>query len=476
MNHSLDYADNAEKIKRNSEIVRTRRVFAEMATHVMHVITISCPYLSTGTAPSNQFKLLVTGPPNGGKTSLVHRLIQSSEQPTKGRTKVHFCKITDPHRWREMDFSSQLTVLSQRYQNTKVPLSTVDVNITKPAASLSTAKNSHISVVIFDIDGDDCNCELLPLLLTPQDIVLLVYNASEVLANKSFGSLDYFLKSVCFHCSVEVCRSDLNSHHWPRIVMVGTHADLLTPKDKSDIDVLFRNYSRGKLFSKHFESLCFIDCIKGRKYHLQDTILSAAKLLCNKRCPLAYFEFEYNILQLRHTQIHIKKEEVLAIANQFGITVGEPLLKYCRNKGIILYYPTTESLQDDIFIFPCKIINLLSFMLAENNPRVMVLGMSLRDRFAQLSDSRKKLVVYLLQNFLFSGRLSAIQNTTIGFRYENDTILMPLLLKWCNATVNCDHAEIIYFFPDKFLPKCVFHQLLANTVDWCYIGNHKIVR
>ena len=435
----------------------------------MHAIL--CPYLSTGSAPSNQFKLVVTGPHNGGKTSLVHRLIGPSEQSTKGITEVHFCKITstDPHHWRKMDLGSHLAMLSQRFQKSKVPLSTVDVLHTdKPAASSCTAKNSHISVVIYDVDGDDCNRELLPLLLNPQDIVLLVYNASEVFDDKSFGNLDEFLQSICSHCSAESCKNDQNPYHWPRILMVGTHADLLPPKSKSAIANLFHDYSNGKLFLKHLEPLYLVDCINGNIDRLQDTILSAAEPLCNKSCPLAYFMFESSILKLCHTRMRVKKEEALQIANQCGITAGESLLKYCWEKGIILYYPTVESLQDDIFSY--RIIHLLSFMVIKKY-------LMLRDKLAQLKESYKRLSVYLLLNFRFAGRLSFRHfNFQFCFCYDKELFCIPSLMKSSNSTMNYDHVEIFYFFPDKFPPIYVFHQLLASTVDWCFIGNHKIVR
>ena len=34
MKHSLDYADNTEKLKIELEVVRTRQVFAEMVTYI----------------------------------------------------------------------------------------------------------------------------------------------------------------------------------------------------------------------------------------------------------------------------------------------------------------------------------------------------------------------------------------------------------------------------------------------------------
>ena len=43
VNHSLDNADNAEKTKRNLEVVQTRRVFAEMVTYYISTL---CEYFT----------------------------------------------------------------------------------------------------------------------------------------------------------------------------------------------------------------------------------------------------------------------------------------------------------------------------------------------------------------------------------------------------------------------------------------------
>ena len=431
----------------------------------------SCPYTSTGTAASSQFKLVIIGPPGGGKTTLVHRLIKPSNQIAKGRTKAHFCKITNinPHRWREMSLQSQVTALSQQYKKAKPPLPPDDdLNPDAPSTKFISTKHSHISVVIYDIAGDDHNCELLPLLLNAQDIVLLVYNASEVLANKSFDTLDYFLQMICSHCSTEYCSDDPNPIHWPRIVMVGTHKDLLSSKSESTIISLFNRYSIGKSFAKHLvQPLLFVNCLTGKLKHIQDTVLSVAKSLYEKPCTLSYFKFEHDILVLcqNRTLVQLSKEESARIANQNDITDLEPLLQHCANKGIILYYPKFPLMQDDILISPFTIINTISSAVGNQsclpvNERTTVL--SLLWMFRLISRLPTDMMVNDISEF-----------TEVFFRFNNTLLILPSHLKTFTTAdididaVNLNCAEIIYVFPDGFIPKVVFYQLFTFVIDLC---------
>lgn len=409
---------------------------------------------------------MVIGPPGAGKTSLVHRLLNKPLEyylSTKG-TEVHCGMITMPHHWVESDLDYQIMALSRVTHD--------DFTY----GYQQTIHSSYISVTIYDINGDDCHSELLPFLLSPQDIVLLVYKASEVLANKSFDSIDYFLQSICSHCSTECCSDNPNPIHWPRIVMVGTHLDFLSSKSTHNLST---RYFTEKLFVKHIDAHRFINIYGGEINHIQDAILSAAKPLYKKQFPLAYFKFEQNILRLHHRRTRIKKEEASAIANQCGIAAVESLFKYCRNKGIILYYPQVESLQGDIFV-PSKIIKLLSAIIGGQSPSIRSSSViSIHNSFALFSEPRKRLAVYLLTKFRLASPLPAAHmntNDQASFDYGSETYLIPSLLKRSKAKLEVNHAEITYYFFGEFLPKCFFHQLLASTIHWCYDENHKIVR
>ena len=425
----------------------------------------SCPYTSTGTAASSQFKLVIIGPPGGGKTTLVHRLIKSSKQIAKGRTKAHFCKITstNPHRWREMSLQSQVTALSQQYKKAKLPLpADEDLNPNEPSTSFIAAKHSHISVVMYDIAGDDHNCELLPLLLNAQDIVLLVYNASEVLANKSFETLEYFLQMICSHCCTEYCSEDPNPIHWPRIVIVGTHKDLLSSKSESTIISLFNCYSIGKSFVKHLvQPLLFVNCLTGKLKHIQDTILSVAKPLYEKLFTLSYFKFEHDILvRCQNQKLVLLSKEM--IANQSDISDLEPLLQYCSNKGIILYYPKFPLMQDDILISPFTIINTISTTFGNHS----CLPVDERATVVPLLSMFR--LISCLPTDIMINDIAAF--TKVFFHFNNTLLILPSHLKtYTAADIDIDEVnlEIIYVFPDGYIPKIVFHQLLTFVIDLC---------
>ena len=186
-------------------------------------ICIIVSYLSTGSKTSNQFKIVIIGPPRAGKSTLIHRLLdkplQSGKQLSKW-TEVYFCKINSDS-WTETDLDS-----------------------------------SDYNAVIYDISGDDIEVGLLPLLLTPQCIVILVYNASNTsraLSSNPFAfNFEYFLRSVCSHCSTGCCSdADPNSVHWPKVVIVGTHKSFLESETVSAIVKLCSAESSGKLFGKH---------------------------------------------------------------------------------------------------------------------------------------------------------------------------------------------------------------------------------
>ena len=63
------------------------------------------------------------------------------------------------------------------------------------------------------------------------------------------------------------------------------------------------------------------------------------------------------------------------------------------------------------------------------------------------------------------------------FFYNSDKVLiMPSHLRTVTVdTLNLDYTEIIYHFPDGFLPKCIFHQLLAVVLRLCRVGQFEVI-
>ena len=442
---------------------------------------------TVGTTTSNQFKIIVIGPRGSGKTSLINCLlnkqVQSSYQPTKG-AKVHYCMISDSHKWSETTLNYLIFTLNKR-----VKTFSLDSNMSRPNTGESDIKN----VVIYDVGGDEINHVLLPLLLAPKDIVLLVYNAHAYYFSTASYTvvLDHILQSVSFNCSAQCCKDDLSSTHSPQILMVGTHADLLSSKAMLTIADSLSRHSNGKLFKKHLSQsfFHFVSCkthkLKENMERLQDTILSSAKPLYELNLPVAYLQYEAEILSRYKCGIYLEKVEALNIAHQIGIVSVEELFEFFKFIGVILYYPNLEELKDYIFISLCTIMKLLSVVTAKENHHSLHMERhlwSLHASFSRLSLSDKNLAVRLFLNFKLVGYLPS--DVKFGKNLHNTcfldgefSYLVPSHLN--NATEqlsDCIGPSVIFWFPDRFLPKYVFHQLLAEVTSWCYSKGHKFKR
>jgi len=420
--------------------------------------------------------MVVIGPPGSGKTSLINSLLnrkcQPSYQPTKGAI-IHYCKISDLYNWTETTLNYLIFALDKR------------VKAFSSDSDISSSESAIKNAVIYEISGDEINQVLLPLLLTPQDIVLLVYNAHlyHFSSSKYTVVLDHILQSVCFNCSAQCCKTDLNPTHSPQILMVGTHAELLSPKDVLNIANSLQQYSKGKLFEKHlsqFNPFHFVSYEAPENIQkLQDTILSSVKPVYEITVPAVYLQYEAKILSQSKSQMYLEKGEALKIAQQMEIESVGALFEFLRAIGIILYYPM---LKDFIFISPSIMIKLISVVTTAKNHQSLHMERhhrSLRGLFSRLSSSDKTLAVQLFLNFGLAGYLPS--DIKFGrdacLLYEKHSLLVPSLLSnIAEQLSNCVGPSVIFWFPDGFLPKYVFHQLLAKVTSWCYEGGHKFSR
>ena len=400
------------------------------------------------TTASNQFKIVVIGLPNTRTTHLIHRLLnkQSYCLQTK-RFKVYHCTIsTETGEWREENTINYRTF---------------------------TRDQQCVRAVIFEVIATKTILELLYLLIAPEDIVLVVYDTSSLSTRSCMADIDYILNSASSHCSAKCCSSAIHSPHFPLVLMVGICNDFTKCLQ---VVKFLRDYCHGETFEKHIlqrdkDAFHFIG-EDGSAYFdniipfLRVVILTAAEPVYNQPCPSVYLQFGQAIVELYESRSCLTKIQALVVASQAGIETActEQLFEHFRNKGIILYYPQVQRLQDKIFISPQMIINLITSVF-ELSPRYS----SLHESYMQRTPMQRKLLVYLLENLdlAVGGHWSFSETSKAGFYHDDTPFIIPSLVNSKLFKIKPEgYVRILYCFPNRFIPKCVFYQLITRLIDW----------
>ena len=405
----------------------------------------------SGTRASNQFKIVVIGLPNAGTTHLINRLLNTRFTQTK-RFKVYHCSInTTTFVWRETNRNYQL-----------------------PANN-----KSCIRAVIFEVIATKTIIDLLYLLIAPEDIILLVYDPSLLSTASYMADIDYILNFVSAHRSAECCSSALK-HHFPLILIMGIHtvpsmnlqANYFPcdnkPYKKHILQLGEHSFQKKSIFSEH----------KTPEYNLlilKKLIIAVAKPVYTQHCPSAYIHFEKTILSQSESRSLLTKAQVMEIACQAGIeTTEQPfeLIEYFRKKGIILYYPKVQALENKIFVSPHILYHIICVFEQSE-------CLSFQEAFELRSETVKKALVHLLKAFdlAVAGHWANSKALQAGFLYDGTPFVIPSLLdtKVVSKKLNPkDYVGVVYYFPGDFLPKCVFYQLMTRLINWFHSDENTI--
>ena len=395
------------------------------------------------TSVSNRFKIVVIGLPNTGTTYLIHMLLnkQFHYQQTK-RFKVYHCAISaETLEWREEEINDE-----------------------------TFAKDTLcVRAVIFEVIVTRTVLELLYLLISPEDIILLVYDPSSLITPGYMSYINYVLNFVSAHCNAEHCSSAMNFPHFPLVLMVGLCNKFIS---YSHIIGFLRKCFHGETYEKHIlqedkDAFHFIDestnAYSGVMFFLKKVILTAVKPLCDRPCSYSHLQFEQTILKLYKIRSCLSASE---IADQASIETTEYLFEHFRKKGIILYFSTVESLCDKIFISPQRIINLITSVFEPLSG-----SLSLQESFMQRTSKQQNLLAYLLENLDLAvpGHWIIGKTSKSGFYYDDVPYIIPSLLQTKLDPKKLrpkSYVGVVYYFPDKFVPECVFCQLVVRLIGW----------
>ena len=510
--------------------------------------------MKEGSESSNQFKLVTLGAEGAGKTSSINTLLnlpfQSNQESTVGAS-VNSCTV-DMHlatsKWKKVTATFQITEIPKLYNKeinaavSSTPAKPVNLSSVKPASQkvidevkqIIASKeeippDGHVRIIIFDIGGQEVYYDVHFLFLAIEDIALLVFDCSkrlddQVISRHRTGRFGEKIATRKMMSNIETIELLLHSVYsrgqkapegsislrFPVVIMLGSHAENLSDKEKEIIiQSIYRRFD-GQAFMEHLpkskkEAFHFLansnpnpKSVEG----LRSTVLKAAELVITTKRPISYLKFEGKILEkIQEAEVRVSRTGVVDMARDAGVEgeqAVDALLQYFTNKGILLYYPEMTSLKDDIFISPQEISDLVCTVITthECQPPAADLQQSYQ-RYNQHALLEEALLNFILLQFnrskdkaVLLGLLDKFNLATevpANTRFSHELVtsesgaskvfVVPSLFVYDDKVpYHKQDGDIVvqYYYPDKFLPESIFNQLLVKTIQWCCTCNHVI--
>ena len=514
--------------------------------------------MKTGKRKSNQLKLVMLGAEGAGKTSSVHSLLDKKFNENQTSTigaNINSC-LTDRifvSNWQQIEIADQLDNLPKLHKSSVKKLmpemSPKDIELSQSSdkeevvpdlvaahvqevANAKEVSDGDVRIVILDLGGQEIYYEVHFLFLASEDIVLLTFDASkgldqpvisrqrldrfqEKVATRGMQTnlevLETLFQSVYSHCGRTV--EGYISNRIPTIIMMATHSEGLTDQQKNTIKLQFRKYFSTKPFFNHlprvFENAFhFID----NKFRdpmvferVKQVVLEAAQSTIDQECPVSYLEFETKLLQASEDKPIISLQEAQDIAITAGIeqdklSLTEVLLHYCY-KGVLLYYPDVAALQDEVFVDPQEVSDLVSSVISTHDckPSSANLNKSCEryDAYGLLEERllddllnscgrlrQKEIILALLQKFDIAVQVPVNtkyfdEDDAYDPPQDGRVFVVPSMLVYNEKKIYQKKAGdilVLFHYPDKFLSESVFNHVLVKTIIWCNETSHHICR
>ena len=309
----------------------------------------------------------------------------------------------------------------------------------------------------------------------------------------------------------------------PTIFLVATHVDLIGDADavdkrKAEIieqlilifeDQSFANHLPGAEsdLRKAIMKNCFFISNKVRNEKelllLKDALVQATQYILNKEHPVVYLNIERNVLAINKAAI--TRDELHDIAQDSGF-FAEPesaefkgAVEHFHRKGTILHFPQTKTLEDVVVLSPDWLTKLFSYVIIAH-PYVVGTKHSLQfKRLKKYGILEETCISFMVNKFNeeqerfglslsteqaieFAQMFGFIAEVNSNTRFLDDldqlppskerVFIVPAMLPFdlpSNIELPDDknpQARIIYFkFPEKFVPRMIFYQVLGACID-----------
>ena len=263
-------------------------------------------------------------------------------------------------------------------------------------------KNGEVIMHIWDCGGQQVFLDILSAFLTPRTIFIYVFNASKPLNSKYNESWRHEGKTYpgkeqvltvlqlmiqwmqLIHASLvvkkesAVTKEDLqdgipeSKPYFPRILIVGTHADQIKSKKVLQVQKELESSCIGKAFNEIIFNRFVVDNTKAGKGKDEDPrykeirkeVSEFAMSLCVET-PIAWVSFRKVLQKFVDRTSILSYNEIVPIAKECGISESAipSVLHFYHEMGVFLHYISIKSLSETVIIKPQWLIKQLCKVL-----------------------------------------------------------------------------------------------------------------
>ena len=391
--------------------------------------------------------------------------------------------------------------------------------------------DGDVQIIILDLGGQEIYYHVHFLFLAQEDVVFLTFDASKDLdepvicrqrltrfqekvktrgMQTNLQTIELLMQSVYSHCGKVVVGQVYISNRIPTIILVATHSKGLTVQEKNGIIRKIYQKFEGRPFMDHLprsrnEAVFFVDNSQRDPEvfeALQAVALKAAAPTIAEECPISYLQFEAEILKESQRRAVISQHEALVIAEKAGLQGNlMEVLNHYTLKGTLLYYPDVESLQNEVFVSPQEVSDMITSVISTHNCEPSSADLQLAyvryDSYGLLEEKLlddmlksadrykdKRTILGFLEKFYLAVEVSrdtkfAKEDESYKAPTSDRVFLVPSMLVYnteADPIQKKGNTTLNFHFPDKFVPENVFNQVLVNLVSWCKLQGHHVHR
>ena len=484
--------------------------------------------------------------------AIEHTKTSSIQEPSVQASSIQVASATNKH-----GFVSKLKAIFVKSQPTTSPANsqshtapevdetpTIKFEDIKQARTSKVINNDEFTAVVWDFAGQIQYLSTHTVFIRKNNIVLIVFKASCDLSGfitarendqesspchktTHFAVIHYWLQSISSVCH-DAGGADHMSEFLPTAILVATHIDEILGNIEEAKEAIIAQLAReleGKPYAKHLAGnlpgVGLVDALKryciflsnkirdaNMVTKLKEIVLQASAPTMKEKHPLVYLKIEKKLLLLEKEMITTTEFHKIAVENGFIADRGSKemtgVLDYFHQRGVILYFPTIESL---VFLSPQWLEKLVAYLVVAHQykPRGdeydysyrhltrkgVLLGSFLQHMLQMFNQQQRSVgceisfdqAVAFLVKFGFiakSGIITKFLEESHPWSGDEKVFIVPSLLPEDNRERKAVFVKeknvwsIHFVFINGFIPLMVFHHMISFCIEWNVSENQSI--